>query len=38
MTLTPDNAVRQASMTVHDYTMRAVTDLCDLLGIDRQDA
>jgi hypothetical protein len=36
MTISADNALRQASMTAHDYTMRAVTDLCDLLGIDRQ--
>jgi hypothetical protein len=36
MTISADSAIRQASMTVHDYTMRAVTDLCDLLGIDRQ--
>jgi hypothetical protein len=35
--MTPDNALRQASMTVHDYTMRAVTDLCDLLGIERHE-
>jgi hypothetical protein len=34
--MTPDNALRQAHNTAHDYTMHAVSDLCDILNIDRK--
>jgi len=33
--LTAQEAMEQASMTSHDYAMKALYDLCDLLGVKR---
>ena len=35
MTISVGECMRQASMTVHDYALNALRDLCDALDIDR---
>ncbi len=38
MPMPAGNALRQASMTSHDYAMKALDDLVDMLGIDKKKA
>jgi hypothetical protein len=35
--MTPDNALRQAHMTAHDYASNTVRDLCGILDIDQSE-
>jgi hypothetical protein len=37
MTLSAENAMRQAHLTARDYAMWSVTDLCEILDIDQRE-